>query len=90
MPRFLILTATACLLAAGCTSLDQPLGRPFYGFAAETNFEVQVVNRTPAPGAPSMDAEMANAAIKRYHEGKVKTGQKEEAPAITVNLPPIQ
>jgi hypothetical protein len=88
MARLLAATSIACLLAAGCTTLDQPLAGSMDGAFADNNFSAQVVDPTPAPGAPVMDAAMANAAIDRYHKGKVKTGEAEETPIVTVNLPP--
>lgn len=88
MSRLFLLTAVSLLAVTACTSLDKPLAGAADGMVTENNFKAQVVDPKPASGAPIMDAEMANAAIKRYRDGKVKTGEKEDAPAITVNLPP--
>ena len=87
MSRIALLAAASLLALSACTSLDKPLGGASFGVAAANGFAEQVVDPTPTPGAPILDAEMSNAAINRYRTDKVKTGEKEEAPVIELNLP---
>jgi hypothetical protein len=89
MARLALLTAIAlCSTLAGCHSLDKPLAGAADGQVAKANFNAQVVDPTPASGAPAQDAAMANAAIDRYRTGKTKTSEKEAAPMIQLNLAP--
>jgi hypothetical protein len=90
MARLSLLTAIAlCTAAAGCHSLDTPLGGAKDGQVSKANFNAQVVDQTPASGAPAQDAAMANAAIDRYRTGKTKTSEKEAAPMVQLNLAPV-
>jgi hypothetical protein len=89
MARLSLLTAIAlCSAAAGCQNLARPLAGPKDGQVAKANFNAQVVDQTPASGAPAQDAAMANAAIERYRTGKTKTDKKEAPPLIQLNLAP--
>lgn len=75
------------LLLAGCTNLGSPMAVGDGSFA-ETNFAAQVVDPTPADGAPAMDAAMSDAAIARYRAGEVKSGEDEEPAVLSLNLSP--
>jgi hypothetical protein len=89
MARLALLTTIVfCSAAAGCHSLDKPLAGAADGKVSKANFAAQVVDPTPASGAPAQDAAMANAAIDRYRTGKTKTAEKEAAPMIQLNLAP--
>ena len=88
MARLSLLIALS-LAAAACHSLDRPLAGAADGKVTKANFAAQVVDPAPASGAPVQDAAMMNAAIERYHTGKAKTGEKEEAPVVQLNLAPM-
>ena len=87
MLTILRLTIPAAFLLSACTSTDTPMSTGSGQFAV-TNFEEQVVDPTPASGAPEMDAAMSAAAIERYRTGKTKTAATEEASSVPLlNVP---
>ena len=65
------LLLAAATLACACATTDSPLG-PGAGQAAAANFAAQVVDPTPAEGAPELDPVMTAAAIERYRTDEVK------------------
>lgn len=87
------LLATTSIVAlgvalGGCTNLNYPLSTESNKFAAN-NFDAQVVDATPAEGAPAFDAEMADAAYERYLDDEVKQPFEEEAgQAISLSFSP--
>ena len=56
------------LLAAGCASIDDD----FVGEEVAANMDAQIIDKTPAEGAPEGDAQVAAAATVRYKTGQVK------------------
>ena len=68
-PR-IFLTATI-LCSAGCISLNEPISSKF-GESFRANMDAQIVDPTPAKGAPIMDAQKADAAIDRYRKDEIK------------------
>ena len=73
MIRNITLTAgsLAIIASTGCVSLNQPISSVF-GEAYEANLAAQIVDETPAEGAPAMDAQKSDAAIERYRTDQIK------------------
>jgi PBP1b-binding outer membrane lipoprotein LpoB len=86
MRTSLILALPAVLLLAGCVSTDAQLA-PGEGTFASTNFAEQVVDPTPAEGAPEMDAMMSAAAIGRYRRGETKVAEDDREDKLEIVLP---
>ena len=80
MTKFLGNTALVASLVVlgGCVNLNYDLST-VEGDAADQNFAAQVVDPTPAEGAPTQNAEMADAAYERYLKDEVKEPFAEEA-----------
>lgn len=73
MTKLLGNTALVASLAVlgGCVNLNYDQSTVM-GQAQESNFAAQVVDPTPAEGAPQQNAEMADAAYERYLKDEVK------------------
>lgn len=71
MPLKKIFLSATILCSAGCVSLNEPLSTRF-GESYTANMNAQIVDPTPAEGAPMMDAQKADAAIERYRKDEVK------------------
>ncbi len=87
MSTFLKLALPAAVLLASCTSTSAPMSAGSDQFAVN-NFNEQVVDPTPAVGAPEMDAAMSAAAIERYRSGKTKTAAAEEDAGTSLTIGP--
>jgi hypothetical protein len=89
MSKLLILALPAAALLAACASTAAPMSANDGAFAAN-NFKHQVVDATPAKGAPEVDAAMSAAAIERYRTGKTKKAEADKPPPIAINISPGQ
>lgn len=87
MSKLIKLSLPAMVLLSGCASTDGPMAAGSGKFAVN-NFEEQVVDPTPATGAPEMDAAMSAAAIERYRTGKTKTASVEEESDVSFTITP--
>ena len=75
-------------LAGGCTNLGLPMST-VQDVSARQNFAAQVVDPTPAEGAPQADADMVDAAVDRYRNDDVKTaGEESSEQAVTLGFVP--
>lgn len=72
----LILPAAA-LLVAGCASNQHDLS-PNFGKSFTGNAAAQIIDRTPAAGAPQGDGTAVDIAVARYKTDKVKKGDSGE------------
>ncbi len=77
MSRFTMLITGLALSA--CATNQQPLG-PKHGQAVRTALNSQIVDPTPARGAPVLHPQKAQAAVERYVNDEVK--KHEEAQEI--------
>ncbi len=68
-----IMLAAGFMLTAGCVSTQNDLDETF-GVATKTNMNAQIVDATPAQGAPEGDGGAADLATLRYKTDKVKVG----------------
>lgn len=69
--RKLLLSASVFAMAGCVSNLDEPISSQ-YGKFYENNMAAQIVDPTPAEGAPMMDAQKADAAIERYRTDTIK------------------
>jgi hypothetical protein len=67
------LIIAAALAGAGCASGQKDLDET-YGAAFNANAAAQIVDATPAEGAPRGDGNAADLAILRYKTDKLKEG----------------
>ncbi len=85
--RKTILLIPAFGLLTACVNLNAPLSAS-HGVASLANLEAQAVSLEPAKGAPQPDPVLTAAAIRRYQNDEVKTGEDEAQPMIELNLSP--
>lgn len=71
--RILILPVAALLAAAGCASNQNDLS-PSFGRSFAENAAAQIVDPTPAAGAPQGDGTAVDIAVARYKTDTVKKG----------------
>lgn len=91
MIRSLIL-ASALLTLCGCVTANRKLGESF-GDAVAANSRAQIVDATPAKGAPQGQGAAVDLAVGRYKADKVKKPEGDQKPGVTINLggaPPAQ
>ncbi len=74
--RILILPAVA-FLAAGCASNQHDLS-PSFGKSFTANAAAQIIDPTPAAGAPQGDGTAVDLAVARYKTDTVKKGDSGE------------
>ncbi len=67
----IIILGAAIFLSAGCVSNQNDLGETF-GAALASNSAAQIVDPTPAEGAPEADGAAVDLATLRYKTDKVK------------------
>lgn len=72
-----ILAASSLVLAASCASNQHDLS-PSFGKAFAGNAAAQIVDPTPAVGAPEGDGATIDLAVERYKTDKVKRGDSGE------------
>lgn len=89
MTKLLKLTIPVSIILSGCASTGAPMAPGSDQFAA-SNFESQVVDPTPAIGAPEMDAAMSAEAVERYRTGKTKVAKDESETGISINIAPAE
>lgn len=75
--KSLILSAAAFLAAAGCASNQHDLS-PSFGRSFTANTAAQIVDPTPAAGAPQGDGTAVDIAVARYKTDTVKKGDSGE------------
>lgn len=75
--KSLILPAAALLAAAGCASNQHDLS-PSFGRSFTANAAAQIVDPTPAAGAPQGDGATVDIAVARYKTDTVKKGDSGE------------
>lgn len=75
--RLHILAAAALLAAAGCASNQHDLNANF-GRSFTANAAAQIIDPTPAAGAPQGDGTTIDIAVARYKTDKVKKGDAGE------------
>lgn len=74
--------------AAGCTNLNYPQST-VDSYAVKQNFAAQVVDPTPAEGAPKADAGKVDGAAERYRNDEVKqAGAEASQDAVTLSFSP--
>ncbi len=66
-----LLASCICLTLSACASNQGYISKDT-GRALEEGLAKQIVDPTPAQGAPSVTPEVADAAIQRYLDGEVK------------------
>ena len=72
-----ILAASSLLLTASCASNQHDLS-PSFGKAYAGNAAAQIIDPTPAIGAPEGDGAAVDLAVARYKTDKVKRGDSGE------------
>lgn len=72
-----IIIAAGALAAAGCVSNQNDLDESF-GAAFNANMTAQVIDKTPAEGAPETAGSAVDLATLRYRTDKVKVGRTGE------------
>lgn len=75
--KSLIPPAAAFLVAAGCASNQHDLS-PSFGRSFTANAAAQIVDPTPAAGAPQGDGATVDIAVARYKTDTVKKGDSGE------------
>lgn len=75
--KSVILPAAALLAATGCASNQHDLS-PSFGKSFSENAAAQIVDKTPAAGAPLGDGATVDTAVARYKTDKVKKGDSGE------------
>lgn len=73
--KYLMIIAVVWMLS-GCSTTNEPLGDSF-GAAVKAANNAQIVDPTPAQGAPAADPDVQNAAVKRYKTDTVKQPKSE-------------
>lgn len=70
----LLLPAALLFAATGCASNQHDLS-PAFGKSFTANAAAQIVDRTPAAGAPQGDGAAVDLAVARYKTDTVKKGE---------------
>jgi type IV pilus biogenesis protein CpaD/CtpE len=68
-----LILSTVALLAAGCASNQNDLS-PNFGKSYTANAAAQIIDPTPAVGAPEGDGAAVDLAVARYKTDTVKKG----------------
>lgn len=70
-----ITIAIVTVFGAGCASIDDE----YVGGVTQANMDAQIIDKTPAEGAPEGDAQVTAAATARYKAGQVKSPEGKDA-----------
>jgi len=71
--KSLLMSASALIAASGCASNQHDLS-PTFGKSYTANAAAQIVDPTPAAGAPQGDGTAVDLAVARYKTDTVKKG----------------
>lgn len=72
-----LIIAAGVMLTVGCASTQKDMDKSF-GVATRANMDAQIIDKTPAQGAPAGSAMASDLAILRYNTDTVKSGDTGE------------